>query len=467
MILLILLLGLILRLIRIDQSFWLDEASQAIMSSHSISSIWFGREGDFHPPLSYIFSHFFLLISHNDIWLRMLPILFGIGSIYVLYLIGQKLFNKNIALIGAVLLAISPYHVYYSQEFRMYSQTVFFALLSIYFFTNVVKKGSFINVVSFAVVSAALIYTHYFGVFLLISLLLYVFLSERNSMLTVIKAFLLIIFLYLPWVPQLLLQLKNGVGADQLLPGWGNVLNVPFLKAIPLTFLKFSIGRIDFENNALYFMIAIVVLSLFFIPIIYAIKKYKESNVGFVIIWLFLPVTLALCVSFFIPLFQPFRLLYVLPAYYVLIAFGLSKMGRYKNILLTAVVFVSIISLGSYYINQWFLREDWKSAVNYVNQNVNDSDLVVFVWPQPFPPYEWYKGNENTLSLVDQLPVKEENVQQKLKIVEDASKIYLFEYLQDLSDPNHNTQEEIINLGFKEGEKKDFSGVGFIQIYQR
>lgn len=466
MIILILLLGFVLRLIRINQSFWLDEASQAIMSSQSISSIWFGREGDFHPPLSYIFSHFWLFVSHNDIWLRMLPVLFGLGSVYVLYLIGEKLFNRKVALVSGLLLAISPYHIYYSQEFRMYSQSVFFALLSIYFFVNVFKNGDLRNIFLFVIVSTALLYTHYLGLFLLISLLLFVFLSERNSIITIVKAYSLIIFLYLPWIPQLFLQFKNGVGADQILPGWSNVLNAPFLKAIPLTFLKFSIGRIDFDGN-LYLLIALSVLFLFFIPIVYSLKKFREKNISLAFFWLFVPIILSLFTSFFIPLYQPFRLLFVLPAYYLLIAYGLFQIGKYQNILFGVIVLASLACLSIYYMNPKFLREDWKGAVRYTNQNVKDGELVLFVWPQPFSPYAWYKGNKNTLSLVDRLPVQKDDIQQKLMQVKNVSKVYLLEYLQDLSDPNHNTQREIKALGFKEVEKKDFNGVGFIQTYQK
>jgi hypothetical protein len=48
---LILSLALMLRLINLGQSLWLDEAAQAEMSTKSVSYIWDGRGGDFHPPL--------------------------------------------------------------------------------------------------------------------------------------------------------------------------------------------------------------------------------------------------------------------------------------------------------------------------------------------------------------------------------------------------------------------------------
>src|SRR3989344_8831102 len=90
-IILILLLGLGLRLINLNQSFWLDEASQAQLSSLSLSQIWFSRPADFHPPLFYFLAHFWLQIGRSETWLRLLPVLFGVLTIYVIYILGKKL----------------------------------------------------------------------------------------------------------------------------------------------------------------------------------------------------------------------------------------------------------------------------------------------------------------------------------------------------------------------------------------
>src|SRR3989344_7873468 len=113
--LLVILLGLVLRLIKIDQSFWLDEASQAQLSLLPLSQIWFGRVGDFHPPLFYFLSHFWLQLGRSEVWLRLLPVSFGVATIYVLHLFGQKL---KLGILPAFLLSIAPFHIYYSQEFR-------------------------------------------------------------------------------------------------------------------------------------------------------------------------------------------------------------------------------------------------------------------------------------------------------------------------------------------------------------
>ena len=52
----ILFLALILRLVNLDQSFWLDEAAQVIESSRPLNQ-QFNLAADFHPPLYHLFLH--------------------------------------------------------------------------------------------------------------------------------------------------------------------------------------------------------------------------------------------------------------------------------------------------------------------------------------------------------------------------------------------------------------------------
>ena len=126
---LILILGSGLRLIKLDQSFWLDEASQAQLSSMSLSQIWSNRPGDFHPPLFYFLAHYWLQLGRSETWLRLLPISFGILNIAVIYYLAYAI-NPKLGLTAAFLLAINPFHVYYSQEFRMYSLLALLGTLS-------------------------------------------------------------------------------------------------------------------------------------------------------------------------------------------------------------------------------------------------------------------------------------------------------------------------------------------------
>lgn len=434
----ILVLGTLLRLVNLNQSLWLDEAAQALMSQKSLYSIIFERSGDFHPPLSYIMYHFWEMAGTSEIWLRLPSIIFGVATILVIYKLCQKLFTEKVALISALFLGVAPYHVYYSQEIRMYSMAAFIATVSMYYLVSKSRIGYVIS-------SSALIYTHYMGFFFLASQLLY----KRDW-----KLLGLVLLTYLPWLPFLWNQLQNGIKADEYLLGWGKLLSIEPIKAIPLTFIKFSIGRINFESLYLYGIVAAVTLT--FLGFLLFKAWVKESKL--IWYWLSLPILLSWLVSFIIPIYQPFRLLFVLPAFYILLAVGIPRLGRSWKLGLVGVFFISISGLLMYWTNPKFQREDWKMATKEVPSN------AIFAWPIPFDPYIWYGGKG--VGVVKHFPATKDDVTANLESLKGQKEIYLFEYLQVLSDPDKNIQLWLFENGYKLEKTLNYNGVGFVYKFK-
>ncbi len=459
MIWIILLLGLILRLINLNQSLWLDEATQGFLSKKSLYSIWFERIGDFHPPLSYILYHFWIQFGTSEIWLRLLPVIFGVATVFTVYKLVEKLFNKEHALFSALLLATAPYHIYYSQEIRMYSMATFFAVVSMFYFISAKSLGYVFSTV-------ALIYTHYMGGFLIIAQIGYLFVYKRNEILRYSKLLILSLLLYIPWLPLFWDQLMGGINANIYLPGWSDLLGIPFYKAVPLTFLKFSIGRIDFENIYNYGLIAFIVLGFFSYLIINSFRS--KLDIKLVAWWLFLPIILTWFISLLIPLNQPFRLLFALPAFYILLAIGIDTLRsreRSWRLAVGGVLLVNFLSVGIYFINPKFQREDWRGAVNFINQENGNRSGVVFAWPQPFPPYEWYKGKEG-IGVVKNFPAKKDEIKTNMDRLSGKSDLYFFEYLQALSDPNKFIQGFFLDNSYTIKNTFNFQGVGFVHHFQ-
>ena len=147
MIVLILIAGLILRLFKLDQSLWLDEAiNVTFVRNLNLKSLIFDYSvGDFHPPLYHILMRgWILLFGTSEIAVRLPSVILGLATVYVTYLIAKKLFENKTALISATLIATSPLHIYYSQEARMYMLAAFFTSLSVYLFVSVFKKETLI-----------------------------------------------------------------------------------------------------------------------------------------------------------------------------------------------------------------------------------------------------------------------------------------------------------------------------------
>lgn len=456
--------GFVLRFIGLNQSLWLDEAAQAIESARPISE-QFDIPADFHPPLFHLLLHFWMQVSTSEIWLRLLPTLLGIISIILMYRIGtlfvKKVITHKTVVFATLFVATSAFHVYYSNEIRPYMLSVVLALMSTYF----LLQKRFI----FYTVSAILfVYSLYLAPFLLFAHGVYIWFFERSWFRRWIVGLMLTILSFMPWVPLFLKQLKIGTGLTGTLPGWSEAVSSVWYKSLPLTFSKFVIGRITFDNKVFY---GILVTGLFLLLIWPIYNLWKQQKVLFLKLATlsFLPVLLAFLVSLFIHILAPQRVIFVLPFFYLLLAAGLEVVGKRTRLMIIAIVIIlNGYSLFQYSTNPRFQREQWREAVQYVENSGDSQSVAIFVFPQPFAPWLWYQhGIVQSISAAPAFTVKDEELSTFMPQLLIYDKIFYFHYLTDLTDPYGKSQQFISNLGFVQREVKDLPGVGFITIYEK
>jgi mannosyltransferase len=82
-----------------------------------------------------------LWFGHTEAWIRLPSVLFAIASIPLLYALARRLIGEKAALAAAVLFALSPTDVYYSQEARGYTMTILLVLASTWFFVRAVEEN--------------------------------------------------------------------------------------------------------------------------------------------------------------------------------------------------------------------------------------------------------------------------------------------------------------------------------------
>ena len=123
LILVILLLALSLRAYRLDaQSFWNDEGNAARLAERTVPLILAGAGGDIHPPGYYLLLHYWqAAVGLSEFALRYLSVITGVLTVALTYALGKRLFGPPVGLLAALLGAVSPLAVYYSQEARMYA----------------------------------------------------------------------------------------------------------------------------------------------------------------------------------------------------------------------------------------------------------------------------------------------------------------------------------------------------------
>jgi uncharacterized membrane protein len=120
--LIIILIGLILRIYNLGKfGFWYDEAISFLTSDQLEFPIPYYCQ---IPPLG---NTFLILLkgwmgfASNDSFLRFFSVIWGILSITMIYQLGEFIFSKRIGILSALLLSVSPLHIYYSQELTCYS----------------------------------------------------------------------------------------------------------------------------------------------------------------------------------------------------------------------------------------------------------------------------------------------------------------------------------------------------------
>ncbi len=477
MIIIILLVGLILRLINLNQSLWLDEAINAVfVRSLDLKSLIFNYSlSDFHPPLYHILMKgWVVLFGSSEIALRMPSVILGVASIYIIYKIGKKLFDEKTALIAATLLATAPLHIFYSQEARMYMLASFFTIVSVYFFIAVLKEDRLKNWAGFIISTSILLYSDYLPYLMIPVYLVYLFLYRKSikkpTLRSFVPAFLLIALIVLPWFFIFPKQLITGLSAANLSPAWAQVVGTPSLNTLLITFVKFTIGRISNDNNALYaLMFAPIGI---FVSALFILSTFRMSKIrSFLYFWFFVPIFLAFAAAFFVPVFSYFRLLFVLGAFYLIWASAINTVNWTlpTRILLIIALTINLGSTVIYQMNPKFQRENWKGASAYVLDNADKNSIVFFESTHTLAPFDYYNnGKVEEKGALDSFSPSQDKVKENIgEYTKGKNKVFLFQYLSPITDPQGLLFEELTRAGFTNTKTQDINGVGFIYEFKK
>ena len=451
----VLILALALRLIFVNQPLWLDEATSGLVVRNLSSSqiITQFSPADFHPPLYYLILKIWSIpFGTSEIALRSLSILAGILTVYFVYLIGNQLgetsVKKKVGVWASLFLATSGLHIYYSQEARMYALACFFIVLSVYFFNKILRLGKFVDWLGFSVTLTLSVFTDYLPLFMIPVFWIWAYLSKKN--LKWWKSFLishLLVFVcFIFWIPVLFKQLSLGMAVGSNAPVWWKILGLTSFKTIGLIPVKFVLGRISFTNKIIYGLISFVTV------VVYAwIAVNKKSLINKSLrgmwLWFIIPILGSLVLGLKIPVLSYFRLLFVLPAFYLLLAYGLSRFkGYFLNLTLAFILVVNLSSSLFYLLNPRFHREDWRGLVNFIQkESQNENVITLFVANSQMEAYQYYAPDAKIAG-----PEGLDN---------GYDKIWLMRYVQPVFDSDDNLRKKVENLGYWKTGEYDFNGV--------
>lgn len=133
-------LGAGLRIFQLGvESLWYDEVGTIDQATRDLTALFSEFYQD--PPLyPFLLRYWMLALGPSEISLRLLSVVFSVASLFLLYSISSSLFNRKIGYISTFLLSVSPFHIFYSQEVRYYSLSLFLVLASIFLFQKVLRR---------------------------------------------------------------------------------------------------------------------------------------------------------------------------------------------------------------------------------------------------------------------------------------------------------------------------------------
>ncbi len=382
----ILLITAILRFYHLDfQSAWLDEVYTTMVTDPKYSmQVMHDKimlaEGT--PHLFFLLVKGLCLVFGHTIWvIRLLSVIMGIGSVYLIFRVAAKLFDKKAGYIAAVLLATSAYHIEYSQEGRAYSLLIFLILLTYLRLLVFLENRTYANALILGVCAGLVPNAHIFGLLNVGSVyltILYVLLTQKDSRdkwLLFKQAFLagmVSLVVFLPAM-QIILRLQQTQSHWIPKPTWDGIKSV-FIDVLgrsvllsgvfivlALAFFVLAAIRIRRANgagNRLKF--AVVLLGIWFV-----------INIGTIIVKSYTDEASLILARYFIGMLSAF----ILAAAYVLslIANRMAVMGAV--VLLSVFSLYNMIVVHDYYNTRTKAEYD-KITAQIIEKNTNNDKIV-------------------------------------------------------------------------------------------
>ncbi len=148
--------------------FWFDEIYSLQVVRRGGAAMWELIAGDIHPPLPTLLLALWRAVGgESPLWLKTLPMLFGLGVVWATWRLARALFGPRAGLLAAALVAVHPSQVYFGQEIRCYGMLTFALVLAAWRAWCWVGSGRPRDAVLAVLAEALVLHVHYMGGYVL------------------------------------------------------------------------------------------------------------------------------------------------------------------------------------------------------------------------------------------------------------------------------------------------------------
>jgi uncharacterized membrane protein len=390
-----------------SQSIWVDEMLTIGQSTPKEGySIWQLLAHNIHGPLHSLVVYLFRLAHDGDAWLRVPSAVAGVAAVPVFYRWALRYLERIPARFAAVLLAVHPLHIHYSQEVRNYAFVFLFGLLACVAFERLGNRYGPRRTAAYILAVAASALSNFTAAFLFaVHTAIYFFRAGMSgaSVRRWAVIAVAVVVLISPWVYRIYTYIDVSRLVTPVVPG--QLDSTERLRgettvswtALPYAAYSFSVGftlgpslrELHHEPTMSAVLrrhwptvawTAVLFGSLFMAGV--GALRRDRRRWGELGLYLTVPVFLTLLLNW--QNAKAFNVRYVLlalPAYLCFIAAGVSACAqRWRMIAAQACVLTMLLSLGHYYYDGRYEKEDVRSAIRYVEGRMESDGMDACVF---------------------------------------------------------------------------------------
>ena len=376
---------------------WTDEALSVLWSGwplrRMLSTLF---RVDINPPVHYLYLMAWRRVLDALWFARLSSVVPGVLSVGLLYALGRRLYGRFAGMVAALLLALTPLHVYHSDQARYPALIAFFAVAAAWFLARGIETGRRTDAAGFAAATILMLYTHNFGVFVAAAFFAFSVAALRSAAARrpLVLAWIAIAVAGLAWTPMVLRQLAMRQAA-------GGAEHVPLGFVVSLVGIYFSTGFTDWNLPFFWSHLLLPAKSAGGAPglalnVALALPVFVLAGIGVLApapetggpavrrwlapLWFLVPLALFFAASAFLDIYKPQYLLPFLPGLLLLAGNGARWIGTRSRaaagIVTTLLVVIPAGALVDFF-HPPVVKEDWPGLARTLAREGGPGDVVL------------------------------------------------------------------------------------------
>jgi mannosyltransferase len=340
------------------------------------------RSPDLHPPLYFLMMHSWIRVAgQSEFALRFPSVVAATLALPLLYALARRLLGAEVGLWAVLLGAVSPFYLWYAQEARMYTWVVVLSLASVYTLLPLLKgRPRLRDYALYAVVTLALLYTHYSGFLLLGFEVIFYGACRLRLRARRLRG--------RPWIVLIVLG-ALAVALVPLIPYAWRTLQLRGIFALeyrPLYLIlaeawsSFSLGLRNPVIQPLWQTAPFLIVFAVGLVALFLSRRHEAWTIC--LGYLLLPILLLYALSLVKPNYMnPRHLMVVSPAWELVMACGLATLRRrmWPGLLAALVCVLALRGWAGYdtFTSHDMWKDDVRGAVQYIEERARPGDAIV------------------------------------------------------------------------------------------